>query len=257
MTYSINNQILYDHRWKDWAGTKAHGPSNRYLRFLITRLLRHINASQISTILDVGCGLGENTFLLARTFPNADVTGIDFSIEGIHYAQATWNAPNVHFAHDMTSEALNSSYDLVCCFEVLEHVEDWQTLVTRLVNASHHYIALSFPVGRMRDYEINVGHLRNFSRGQIETFLHPLGFDALLVQYAGFPFYSPIFRELANLVNLNSTHDTLTTGTYGWKRKFLAEMIYISFRWMSTRRRMGDKFCSLFSNASAYQDRTP
>lgn len=251
MSQDIDNRALYDANWNDWADTKTHGPANRYLLFLIRRALQHTNAAYIANVLDVGCGIGDHTYMLARTFPDANVTGIDFSTTGIHYAQSTWKAPNLEFYHhDVTSGQLNASYDLITCFEVLEHVEDWHALLERIAHASQHYIMLSFPVGRMRDYEINVGHLRNFRRGEVENFLYPLQFKPVLLQYAGFPFYSPIFRNVANLVNLNSDQDRFTRGHYGWKRKLLADMVYWSLRWASTKRHWGDKFCSLFARQS-------
>jgi SAM-dependent methyltransferase len=50
------------------------------------------------SILDVGCGTGSLTFVLAERFPHARLTGIDFSQSYVDYARA--HAPN----RDMTFE---------------------------------------------------------------------------------------------------------------------------------------------------------
>lgn len=242
----LDNRALYDANWNDWADTKTHGPVNRYLRYLIQRALRRIVRTEITSILDFGCGTGENTYLFAALCPQARVTGIDFSLTGIQYAQKTWNAPNLDFAHDLAAEHLIRSYDLIACFEVLEHVDDWQGLLTRLTGAAQRYLFISCPIGRMRAYEVNVGHLRNFRPGEIEAALHLLGFEPVILQYAGFPFYSPLFRNAANMVGLTSSHDPLTRGTYGWKRKVLAELVYWLFRFGSTKDHWGEKYCALF-----------
>jgi len=53
----------------------------------------------------------------------------------------------------------------------------------------------------MRKHEVKGRHLRNFRRGQIETFLGERNFRPQLLFYAGFPFYSPLWRDLAMLLS--------------------------------------------------------
>lgn len=242
----IDNRTLYDANWNDWADTKRYGPGNRYLQYLIRRAARQIEVADIKTMLDVGCGTGDNTYLLATLFPTAHVTGIDFSATGIEYARRTWQAPNLEFLHDPLSESLSAQYDLIGCFEVLEHVDNWRSFLQRMACAAQRYLFLSCPVGRMRAYEVNVGHLRNFRTGEIEQFLHTITYEPVRLQYAGFPFYSPLFRDAANMVGLTSSQDPLTRGAYGWKRKLLAELIYGMFRFGSTKEHWGEKYCALF-----------
>ena len=88
------------------------------------------------------------------------VDGIDFYQTAIDCAKLRWQLPNLKDYHDISSERLENQYDLLCSFEVLEHVEDWQALPKQFSNCATKYIALAFPVGSMRAFETGIGHLR-------------------------------------------------------------------------------------------------
>ena len=54
----------------------------------------------------------------------------------------------------------------------------------------------------MREYEIDLGHYRNFKKGELESFMYSHGFRKVDVLYAGYPFWSPITRDLTNRRNM-------------------------------------------------------
>jgi hypothetical protein len=179
--------------------------------------------------------------------PQAQVTGVDFSETGIRCAADRYTEKNLRFLHDLASNELNKPHDLVCAFEVLEHVEDWKDLLARMARSARRFLLLSFPTGRMRPFEVHVGHHRNFRKGEVEKFLRSHGFREVRVFYAGFPFYSPIYRDLCNLTD--SASNRFSTGTYGWRQRLVAGAFYGLFRFASTRYRLGDQFCGLFCRA--------
>ncbi len=238
-----DNLAIYDASWESWLDMKRYGPASRWLRSLIADASRRMDPAPRS-IHDVGCGEGTNTLMLAQRFPQASVRGSDFSATGIAVAQRHLAQTNLAFIHDPDNRAADETADLVCCFEVLEHVDDWREFLARLANSTRHYLLLSFPTGRMRPFEVNVGHLRNFARGEVEAELARNGFRPLHLSYAGFPFYSPLYREMCQLTNAGD--DRMTRGTYGAGRKFIASVLYFLFRFLSTRRRHGDQFVGLF-----------
>jgi 2-polyprenyl-3-methyl-5-hydroxy-6-metoxy-1,4-benzoquinol methylase len=246
----LDNQQIYDTHWPQWSDMKRYGPSSRWLRALIGDLVdERLRGAAIERVLDFGCGEGSNTEYLARKLPAARVLGIDQSGSGIDSAKSTYGAANLEFRHEPGDIVFGGArFDLITCFEVLEHVEDWQALARRLAGATSRYLLVSFPTGKMRGFEVNVGHLRNFKPGDFESFMERLGFRAVKLYYAGFPFYSPVFRDLCELTN--SGGNALTTGRYSFWQRRLSDLIFVSFRYLSTRKRGGDQFCGLFELAA-------
>jgi SAM-dependent methyltransferase len=241
----VDNQAIYDSMWSSWLDMKRLGPASRWLRFLIEKQVREIKKrGTVSSILDVGSGEGTITWELAKSFPQAQTKGIDFSKAGIECARASYTLPNLTFELDLTSDALKQTYDVVTAFEVLEHVVDWEELLGRMATAARQFVLLSFPTGRMRPFEVHVGHVRNFKKGEVEAFMQKQGFVPERIFYAGFPFYSPLYREVCNLTD--SASNRFTTGRYGARQKVVASALYWFFRYASTRRRLGDQFCGLF-----------
>ncbi len=80
-------------------------------------------------VLDIGCGAGYGSAELAHTA--TAVTGVDISPEAVALAQSSYNAPNLKFiAASATSIPFpDASFDLITCFEVIEHIHDWPSLL--------------------------------------------------------------------------------------------------------------------------------
>ncbi|MDE3190607.1 MAG: class I SAM-dependent methyltransferase [Acidobacteriota bacterium] len=80
-------------------------------------------------VLDLGCGTGYGTFRISRVAESA--VGGDVSAEAIVYAQSHYGAPNLEFRTlDATRLPFDDgSFDAVCCFETIEHVDDPGALV--------------------------------------------------------------------------------------------------------------------------------
>jgi SAM-dependent methyltransferase len=241
-----DNQQIYDENWPQWLDMKRHGPSSRWLRRADRRSARWALRAPRSSGAGLRMRRGTTTeFLAARCRPRASWESISpapGSTAPIPPSHANLSPPPIP-----VNAVSRGGFDLVTCFEVLEHVDDWQALASRLAHASSRYLLVSFPTGRMRDFEVNIGHLRNFRPGEFEAFMERIGFRTVEVFYAGFPFYSPLFRDVCNLTN--SAGNTLTRGHYSFWTQRLADLILFSFRFLSTRRRGGDQFCGLFEVA--------
>ena len=119
-----------------YSGTMSWDP-DRYLRFTHQRsrpgveLLARtpdINARQI---VDLGCGTGNLTALLAQRWPEADITGIDSSEEMIDRARS--DHPSITWTiSDIEKWVPDEPVDLVFSNAALHWVDDHEVLFRRL-----------------------------------------------------------------------------------------------------------------------------
>lgn len=110
--------------YTDWSETYDSD------RNLTRDLDQHVTRQQLAklrckSILELGCGTGKNTPLLASL--SEHVQALDFSAGMIEKARAKVTAPNVTFEiADITKRwpCQDQSFDLIVCNLVLEHIED-------------------------------------------------------------------------------------------------------------------------------------
>ena len=90
-----------------------------YLRFEEDRtrpsrdLAARVCAERVNTIMDLGCGPGNSTAVLAERWPDAAITGLDSSMEMLDHARSTY--PQHTWVQGDISEWADTaeSYDLV------------------------------------------------------------------------------------------------------------------------------------------------
>lgn len=240
-----NNKQIYNRQHAILSDWYKYGVGHTYKRYFINKIIKYIkNIDDISSILDLGCGEGSNTYFISTKFNTDKVVGIDITEEGVKKAKL--NFPNIDFLQLNLDEIELSNmqqYDLVCSFDVLEHVDDWENLLHKMTVICNKYILITVPTGRMRDYEVSIGHLRNFKKGEIENFLNNNNFRTIKTFYGGFPFYSPLGRDYLNKNHKN--YEESITGDFTNKQKIFHKMLYILFRYFCFDN-IGDMFTGLF-----------
>jgi len=127
------------------------------------------NNIQFSTVVDIGCGAGLVSELFSKQYPNAKVTGYDFSVD----ASKKWkkrktnsNFSLVNNNYDENSE----NVDCVLCLDVFEHVDDYFGFLRGLVNKSKYFI-FNIPLDMsmmkilfgLRFAKKEVGHIHYFN----------------------------------------------------------------------------------------------
>ncbi len=73
------------------------------------------------SVLDVGCGEGLGTWMLAKECGGSH--GIDFDEDLIATARGNWDGPNIAFGCDDFLDFSSGSFDGVVNFDVIEHIE--------------------------------------------------------------------------------------------------------------------------------------
>jgi 2-polyprenyl-3-methyl-5-hydroxy-6-metoxy-1,4-benzoquinol methylase/glycosyltransferase involved in cell wall biosynthesis len=97
---------------------------------------RYAYASQLvrgKRVLDLGCGEGYGSYLLARTA--ASVVGIDIDENSVKHARNKYIKHNLEFEVGSITEVPipgTHLFDVAVCFEALEHVEDHHRLLTEV-----------------------------------------------------------------------------------------------------------------------------
>jgi ubiquinone/menaquinone biosynthesis C-methylase UbiE len=125
--------------------------SNPVVRHLLKRFLRRVDeaASELrpASVLDVGCGEGIVTERLAHNLAPAKVLGVDADEGHLKEEWEARSAPNLAFATGSAYDLPfgDSSFDLVCCIEVLEHLERPRDALAEMSRVAGRALILSVP----------------------------------------------------------------------------------------------------------------
>lgn len=107
-------------------------------KMYVEHIARYHLAAQLATgarVLDVGCGVGYGTRLLAEAGAR-EIIAFDLSAAAIAHARQAYAHPAISFQEgNATDFAFEGAFDLVTCFELIEHVDD-QEAVFRCIAAA-------------------------------------------------------------------------------------------------------------------------
>jgi ubiquinone/menaquinone biosynthesis C-methylase UbiE len=83
-------------------------------------------------VLDVGCGCGYGSHYLALHGASV-VLGVDTAEDALRFARERYSHPTLGFALMNAGRlAVDSAFDLVTCFEMIEHVEDAPAVLSQI-----------------------------------------------------------------------------------------------------------------------------
>ncbi len=163
-------QSAYD----TWSSTYDH--DRNLTRDLDQVTMRKVFAdTRYINILELGCGTGKNTVLLAEI--SDAVHALDFSETMIEQARQKVNPDKVQFSiADLTQTWLikNDSHDLIVCNLVLEHIEDLAFIFRqafRVLKAGG-----AFYISELHPFRQYQGGNANFQRGdkiiEVPAYVH-------------------------------------------------------------------------------------
>jgi len=146
----------------------------------------HFAASKIppdSRILDMACGVGYGSFILAQETDCASITAVDISQDAISYARTHYATPKIGYIQgDCLDVALPpAAYDIAISFETLEHITDDSRLLRRFneLLVPDGKLILSTPNQLVKPYkpEKFPFHVRHYTPDELTALTGSAGFD--------------------------------------------------------------------------------
>jgi SAM-dependent methyltransferase len=138
----------------------------------------------VGNILEIGCGTGFVLNNTRKNYPAARLSGSDIFTEGLYYAKQRVPTANL-FQMDACHIPYRDEFDLICSFDVLEHIEDDQAALVHMYQAcqSGGGLVLTVPQhrwlwSRTDDY---AHHKRRYTREELVERVKRAGFR---VEYA-------------------------------------------------------------------------
>jgi 2-polyprenyl-3-methyl-5-hydroxy-6-metoxy-1,4-benzoquinol methylase len=133
----------------DTSNYRKHTHGNPIQRKLIDRfhqvILAKIADLSPQTFLDAGCGEGFVADLLLRKMPGLELTGFDFNPDAVEIARAKNPTATFITASIFDLPYDDSSFDVVGCFEVLEHLPDPRLALKELTRVARNAVIISVP----------------------------------------------------------------------------------------------------------------
>ncbi len=222
LTLSNQYQNIWETKWTDM---QKYGPVHRHQRRIYRLLLKSVQNVQFETVLDVGCGTGDNLMFIKSIFPSMMAFGIDITEAALKVARERIHGGRFWIDDIQNPKQINSRFDLVIFLEVIEHLENDLKALENISKITNKYLLLSTVGGRMREVEREIGHYRNYGVRQLNDMLDSVGFRQKKTIQWGFPLYSPVFRAIAARPQVVS----LSYGKYSLQQKLLCQFLYFLY----------------------------
>jgi len=119
LAYDEMNEIEKDHWW--FVGRRE----------ILSNVISNMKLKKNSKILEIGCGTGGNLCMLSAF---GDLTAVDMSSEAVAMAKRK-NVINTDIYIGSLPNAMpkfNDKFDLICMFDVLEHIEMHKEAITKI-----------------------------------------------------------------------------------------------------------------------------
>ena len=194
----------WDQHWDQFGAVAEIGPTPKYRRRLIFKLLSMPADNQSARVLEIGSGTGEFAEEFMRRRPRSNYLGLELSSVGVEISKR--RVPGANFLRRDLLQAPDSDAFLgfgathAICSEVLEHLEK----PARLIESASQYMApgcrliVTVPGGPMNAFYKHIGHRRHYSPQELRGLLESAGFQVDRTYGAGFPFFN-LFRLFITL----------------------------------------------------------
>jgi 2-polyprenyl-3-methyl-5-hydroxy-6-metoxy-1,4-benzoquinol methylase len=117
----------------------------RFYTKLLNQISKYYNQDDNFTLLDVGCGIGIVAKIIHQNFPNARITGFDISYDAVESAKLLLPSANIHIGNIYEYPYDDRTFDMVICLEVLEHLDQPDTVLDSIGKICKKHAIFSIP----------------------------------------------------------------------------------------------------------------
>jgi len=202
----------WEHHWDQFSEATRLNPAQAFRRNLIFRLLGNSARRPDVSLLDVGCGSGDQLEALGNRYPNAQLAGIDRSQTGLdvtagNFPDALLSAVDLEDANTTPDHLRNWASHAVCS-EVLEHLDDpvaaLGNLITYLKPGGR--LVITVPGGPKSAFDRSIGHHRHYTAERITADLRTAGYEVEIAAGTGFPTFN-LYRLIVLMRGENLSAD--------------------------------------------------
>lgn len=170
----------YDQLWGDEQNLKEFREEADGIREKLTKEISDVIEAKVKTnmnIVDIGCGAGDLLVEITHRVPGLNISGLDFSSKAIEVAKSIF--PNGDFRQFVIEKQLpygNSSFDIVMCTDVLEHLEYPKVVINEFLRIckSGGHIFVVVPDG---DVDQFLGHYWFWNQESLEKLFEDYAVD--------------------------------------------------------------------------------
>jgi SAM-dependent methyltransferase len=94
---------------------------------VFTKQVSQLPLHEFSNVLDLGCGYGEYSFMMARALTNANITALDLdeaALKNVRFAQNKLQLPNLDIYEGHLHFLPKENFDLIYSVDVFEHIQE-------------------------------------------------------------------------------------------------------------------------------------
>lgn len=162
----------------EFTGERLIPEVNKGSAFFYEHLARYLFAAQFVSrkkVLDIGCGTGYGSHILAKYGDASNILSIDIDTKTLDYARSKYSHPNIEYKLDdacLLNTAASNSIDVVVAFELIEHLSQQRKLLESIkrVLKPDGFLLISTP-NKYTYPSGNIFHKKELSPKKFESFL--------------------------------------------------------------------------------------
>jgi trans-aconitate 2-methyltransferase len=201
----------------------------------ILHLLKKAGLKKHHRLLELGCGTGMLTGLLASYLKKGDILGVDISNESIDHARSVHSKrKNMRFmTSDLMELELTEVFDYIVLPDVLEHIpEEAHPGLFRIIRKLAHdetIVFIHIPSPAYQDY------LKEFDPGQLQIIDLPVKASSIVENAESAGFYLIRFEEYPLYIKENDYRQIVFR--VAGKRSSASHFPYLTMVWKEIRSR--------------------